>query len=318
MLSSLVLILYSCEPLEKDKGIVDSSDYDRLEPIAMGISTPPASVRAEGEVFYLYLFGTLSTSWTATADNPWIYVAPSSGYHEGWTTNIITVMVNTNYSTEPRSGKVVFQYDDSSLIITIDQEQRPSQEKRVPTYGMWIDLGLSTMWAGWNVGANAPEETGNYYAWGSSKSIVSNPSYEHCDPSTMDYRDLGKVISGTEYDTAGNLWGNGSIMPTKEHFEELMNMCRWEEHEYGRTAGYLITGPNGNSIFLPFGTVHGNPSPGVRYGSYWTATANLDSKYPATHKNYTVHALECSKERGKFIFPQVRDAALLVRPVREK
>lgn len=34
-----------------------------------------------------------------------------------------------------------------------------------------VDLGLpsGTIWAGWNVGASSPEESGGYYAWGETE-----------------------------------------------------------------------------------------------------------------------------------------------------
>ncbi len=37
------------------------------------------------------------------------------------------------------------------------------------TPGQEVDLGLSVKWAGWNVGANRPEEYGGYYAWGETE-----------------------------------------------------------------------------------------------------------------------------------------------------
>ncbi len=80
-----------------------------------------------------------------------------------------------------------------------------------------VDLGLSVKWCFCNVGVHAPGETGVYFTWEQAQRIRS----EQC------------------------------FLPTKKHFEDLINKCKWEwTKEYGR-GGYKITGPNGNSIFLP-------------------------------------------------------------------
>ena len=43
----------------------------------------------------------------------------------------------------------------------------------------------------------------------------------------------------------------GSKLPTKQQLEELKNECTWTWTWNMWTDGYRITGPNGNSIFLP-------------------------------------------------------------------
>ena len=40
-------------------------------------------------------------------------------------------------------------------------------------------------------------------------------------------------------------------MPTVEEFSELVCRCDWEWTSQGGRNGYKVTGPNGNSIFLP-------------------------------------------------------------------
>ena len=42
----------------------------------------------------------------------------------------------------------------------------------------------------------------------------------------------------------------GYNVPSKEDFEELIDLCKWEWKTIGRTKGYKVTGPNGNHIFL--------------------------------------------------------------------
>ena len=45
-----------------------------------------------------------------------------------------------------------------------------------------VDLGLSVKWASCNVGANRPEEYGDYFAWGEieSKLVYSWETYKYC------------------------------------------------------------------------------------------------------------------------------------------
>lgn len=68
----------------------------------------------------------------------------------------------------------------------------------------------------------------------------------------------------------------GDRMPTKEHFEELINSCTWEWKEFfgGAVKGYKVTGPNGNSIFLSItGYFNGTNIYGSEIdGYYWSTT----------------------------------------------
>lgn len=56
-----------------------------------------------------------------------------------------------------------------------------------------------------------------------------------------------EITSDPTYDAATANWGVTWRMPTTAELAELMNECEWEF--VGN--GYKVTGPNGNSIFLP-------------------------------------------------------------------
>ena len=91
----------------------------------------------------------------------------------------------------------------------------------------YVDLGLpsSLLWATCNVGANAPEECGDYFAWGETapKDVYSWSTYQ--------YYDGGNLVKYTgsdglttllpEDDAATANLGNGWRMPTKEEWQEL-------------------------------------------------------------------------------------------------
>ena len=126
----------------------------------------------------------------------------------------------------------------------------------------WVDLGLSVLWARYNVGATSPEEYGGYYAWGETetKNSYTIENYKHC--TITGYRDdgspdfyfhyIGNDISGTSYDVAHMKWGDGARMPSLEEIKELLDNCSWSLSTYNGVKGKTVIGQNGNSIFLPF------------------------------------------------------------------
>ena len=151
-----------------------------------------------------------------------------------------------------------------------------------PTEGEVIDLGLSVKWASHNVGAASPEQAGGYYAWGETneKTIYNIATYAHYDSQSANFINIGNNISGTQYDVAHAKWGGAWRMPTLNEGLELINKCIWKWTQYKGVNGYMITGPNGNSIFLP---VTGNPwndNPGVdgTGGFYWAGTIVPDAE----------------------------------------
>lgn len=125
----------------------------------------------------------------------------------------------------------------------------------------WVDLGLSVLWAKYNVGANSPEEYGGYYAWGETeeKESYTFENYMYAKDIIQGengiyhiYQDIGEDISGTIYDVASIKWGDGARMPNYHNITELCNYCDYELGEVNGIAGYYIIGPNKNRIFLPY------------------------------------------------------------------
>ena len=121
------------------------------------------------------------------------------------------------------------------------------------TAGQVVDLGLSVSWSSCNLGAEKPEEYGDYYAWGetSPKSNFTPENYSYYDANSSQYINIGENISGTEYDAATVNLGSDWRMPTKEEMNELMDKCTWEWTQISNINGYKVTGINGNSIFIP-------------------------------------------------------------------
>ena len=143
----------------------------------------------------------------------------------------------------------------------------------------YVDLGLpsGTLWASCNVGATSPEEYGNYYSWGetTTKANYTEDSYQYYNGG---YVNIGGDISGTQYDVAHVEWGGSWRIPTEAEFRELNDRCTWSWTSYNGVNGYQITGPNGNSIFLPAaGTRCGSMLENCgSYGIYWSGTYYAD------------------------------------------
>lgn len=120
-----------------------------------------------------------------------------------------------------------------------------------------VDLGLSVKWASCNVGANSPEEYGNYYGWGdpTGQDIYSNePEIEkECRFPKRDDDAPPVSIVNSNFDIVKQNWGGKWRMPTKKEIEELIDNCKVEHLEFinGVKCAKLV-GPNGNFIYLPF------------------------------------------------------------------
>lgn len=125
----------------------------------------------------------------------------------------------------------------------------------------WVDLGLSVKWATCNVGANSPSEYGDHYAWGE---IIAKSNYEWSNYfdsqdgtdnswGTATYKHGGqtRITPSSGRDTARENWGGTWRMPTYAEIKELCKKCKWTWTSHEGHNGYKVTGPNGNSIFLP-------------------------------------------------------------------
>ena len=150
-----------------------------------------------------------------------------------------------------------------------------------------VDLGLpsGTKWASCNVGATAPEEHGGYYAWGETeeKSVYPFETYKYCNGS---YDTMTKYCTSSSYgivdnktilepcdDVATVKWGGAWRMPTFDEFKELEDKCTWEWTTLNGVYGYQVTGPNGNSIFLPAaGDRYDSEVYKCSLGYYWSST----------------------------------------------
>lgn len=178
---------------------------------------------------------------------------------------------------------------DDGYVATVVPHNGGSNDS--VTHG-FVDLGLSSgrLWATCNVGADTPEEFGDYFAWGetTTKEVYDWKCYKYSTYVEGDFR-LNKYCADPAYgfngyvdnltvletsdDAALASWGTGWRMPTMEDWEELFLETTKTWVEVNGVEGLLITGENGNSIFLPAaGYRDDSEFISSNIGVYWSST----------------------------------------------
>ena len=228
-----------------------------------------------------------------TAENPTTANTKKvSGSGTGmFTCNLTGLQPNTKYYVRAYAvNKKGTAYGEQVSFTTLEEVSA------TPEY---VDLGLSVKWATFNVGANKPEEYGDYFAWGETepKEVYDWSTYKWCNGSettltkycTVD--SLGTVDNKTQLelsdDAARANWGGSWRMPTDAELTELREQCTWTWTTQNGVYGYKVTskksGYTNKSIFLP--------AAGCRYGSslyyaggrgyYWSSSLHTGSSNDA-------------------------------------
>ncbi|MBR5238500.1 MAG: fimbrillin family protein [Paludibacteraceae bacterium] len=169
----------------------------------------------------------------------------------------------------------------------------------------YVDLGLPSglKWATCNVGADYPEDYGDYFAWGETepKTNYSWSTYKYgtgedqltkyCDNDWhgKDGFTDDKTVLDLEDDAAHVNWGGAWRMPTNAEQNELRTKCTWTRTKQNGVNGYIVTGPNGNSIFLPAAGYKGGSSlyDAGTYGCYWSSSLGANYPYNGIYMYFT-------------------------------
>lgn len=211
-----------------------------------------------------------------------------------------------------------------------------------------VDLGLSALWANCNLGAQAPEEYGGYFAWGDPTGQLwsGDGIYKQASAFVWNTENYGGMnpptdISGTSLDVVTAHWGHGWRTPTGYEAYELCSQCQWLLREGNGRKWYEVIGPNGNSIIIPlaglYGITPGKDSSSLMEGPlhtnssgwYWTSTicdtpGNAISRgYSVSHDVATAWMFICASSRGdltgKNMFNEhLRAFHMSIRPVYTK
>ncbi len=181
-----------------------------------------------------------------------------------------------------KNGEIVATTEDADSVVFVKKTATMIDGHE------YVDLGLPSglLWAACNIGAEAPEDYGQYYAWGETKGYgeedptnTNNTAYSGTDEktnfswNTYKYGTGRSAISkyctdnakwkgeGTEADglqtltaaddVAATLWGGAWRMPTAEEITELKDNCTLEATTIGDVKVAKLTGPNGKCIYIP-------------------------------------------------------------------
>ena len=195
----------------------------------------------------------------------------------------------------------------------------------------YVDLGLpsGTLWATCNIGASVPEECGDYFAWGETTPKVyygwstykwfatgaSQTGFmKYCCDSSAGYFDFadGKTELNPADDAATMNWGPNWQMPSDDQLNELDESCSWQWTQRNGVNGYLVTGPNGKTMFLPLtGFYVGSSRVRAGFdGEYWSRTL-FTEYYSSSRACYLTFY-----DEDWYWFATARFYGLPVRPVR--
>lgn len=232
-----------------------------------------------------------STSFTWESDNANV-ASVSYGKVTGVSEGTTTISVTTaNKLTDTCIVKVVSQNGKD------DEEGGGEGHTGTVDGHEYVDLGLSVKWATCNIGATSPESFGNYYAWGetTTKSTYSWENYKFNHGDIYNLQNIGSDIKGSSYDAAYKSWGTNWRMPTEIEAGELISKCTFEEQTQNGVDGYLVTGTNGASIFIPSA---GNKVNSGNRGGCVCWTSNI-----ASNDDWYATALDIRKNKNGVISP---------------
>lgn len=245
------------------------------------------------------------------------------------------LVVFYNASKEAVESLEVIKLDDSSLVLA------DASFTNFYTYGehgsfaddgsslfedtnghRYVDLGLpsGTLWATMNVGASAPEEYGDYYAWGEVEpktTYTAGNYFDSVNGSSSNFKKYHNAGGATELelvdDAAYRNWGEGWRIPNSDQIEELFNSkyttTEWATQN-GKNGRLITSKSNGATIFLPAaGARFGDNLMSASYvGWYWSSSLGTLNSYNAEYLYFNENSI-----RGEYMERRVGRS---VRPVR--
>ena len=206
----------------------------------------------------------------------------------------------------------------------------------------FVDLGLNVKWATCNVGAEKPEDFGDYFAWGDTttkyepgyaqsespewkngmhdgytwgtyrfSNETSNSLFKYCSKSEYGFEggtDTLTILTPAD-DVAHYKWGGNWRMPTQADFDELLKNCDCKfTTQYG-VKGLKVTSrkDSSQSIFLPAAgdRLDTGLYDGGSRGYYWSSSLEKDSPNEAWQLILKSHDYYTSTD-SRFVGQSVR------------
>lgn len=269
-----------------------SPDDLHIEQQSLDLGVVPIGETCTGQLTFVNCT-MKSMTLTLTAD------APFSFNHEEDNASSITVVVPGNSRDTVTVMFTATTPGEFNGNVTIQNSAPDGSQRAIPVHAdaftddfpphEYVDLGLpsGTLWATMNIGANSPEEYGDYFAWGeiTPKEVYSWGTYKWCDgtPSSMTKYCIDSYYGLIDHkfelepadDAAYMNWGPSWRMPTREQQIELRQYCTWQISSINDITGHLVTGPNGNTLFFPRAGMYDGSTPNYYAGQfsfYWSRT----------------------------------------------
>lgn len=231
-----------------------SGKFD-LEDVGNGVMK--AVMKNYGDKFITLNCGDAGVALTESPEDRSYFIVVPEGEYSGFTIEIFDTDGNVCKKKLKRNNFVV----ERSKITNANLELSATDFKPVPPEG--VDFGCGVLWATFNIGASKPEEIGNYYAWGETrtKSAYSFPEYDWSDA----YGNINKYTSDPEIDrveleaaddVAQVMWGDGWRMPTYRELLDLSirsNTGAIHDYELNGVKGMLlISAKTRQRFFVPY------------------------------------------------------------------
>lgn len=177
--------------------------------------------------------------WTVSCPASWCSVSPSSGSGNA----TLSVSVIANESPSYRTAVISVSAGNETRNISVSQQ---GVSWVIIDGHRAIDLGLpsGTKWADCNVNASSSSEYGGFYSFTATSSD----------------------------------WGGRWHRPTLAQIDELIDLCEWRWSTENGHNGFIVEGPNGNSIFLPAAGFSTGVNEGSR-GYYWSSERFNNYRY---------------------------------------
>jgi len=219
----------------------------------------------------------------------------------------------------------------ASLLLSCGKENENPQDQYQSGFPVAIDMGLSVKWANANLGATAPEDYGDYYAWGETepKDNYLKETYKWINDAGeiskyvakgSDGIDDNNIVLDPEDDAAHVKLGGKWRMPTNSEISELVSTRKNDNYQWEWTSlnghdGWLVTYlVNNHSIFFPIaGFKSGTKTLDIgEYGHYWSSTLNS-----TIYNSQDAWFMQLSRGSAGVYFDESRVMGLSVRPVSE-
>ena len=235
--------------------IVSNSTTDKLNGLFEADCTAanPVLAPATGNSGTNRIMLNCTTTLTTTPKEFYI-VLPVGVLPQGFTMNVYNGGTTPIFSKSTASGALVVQWNMVKTMATLEVNAHP-----------YVDLGLPSglLWATCNVGADSPENYGDYFVWGCTEPYTNTNCNYSENPDTLP----------PEHDAATVKWGDNWRMPTKEEWQELLNHTTVTWTTQNGVNGCLFTASNRNNLFLP---AAGYCNPDVTnedsIGYYWSSS----------------------------------------------